>query len=212
MVNKAFVAHSNWFHMPVLGQRNTIRRTPRTENLTAIPAVVPPLHDREIGAAAHALGRFDVRNPDRRPVAPPVAATRDLRMRVAYARDATQVRRQFLRARRVRALEAAHPAHVVDCVVRRLVLVQVEVNVRVEERFLRQDVGVHGELVVLDDVALGGVVFDRAVVDWRVGRRVRGVHEEDGFEDVPEVAGEVCLELVGDARDADEKAMDEIFA
>lgn len=160
-----------------------------------------PLHDRKIGPAAHALGRLNVRNPNRRPVALHVAATRDCRVRLAHARDPAQIRRQLIRVCPVFVFVAVS-----------LVLVQMEVDVRVEERLLRQYVGVDGKLVVADNVALGGVVFDRTVVDRGFGRRVRRVHEEDGLQDVAQVAGEVRLELVCDARDADEQAMDEIFA
>lgn len=99
-----------------------------------------------------------------------------------------------------------------------LVLVDVEVDVVVEQRLLREYVGVDGELVVLDDLAGRRAVLDRAVQTGQVGEGrlgnvgFGGVHQENRLEDVAEVAGEVGLELVGDARYADEEAVDQVFA
>lgn len=90
--------------------------------------------------------------------------------------------------------------------------VQVKVHVGVEERFLGQDVGVDGELVVLYNVVFGGMILDGGIQG--AGLQILGgfcciggVDEENGLEDVAEVACEVGLELIGHASNADEKAV-----
>ena len=49
-------------------QRNTVRRASGAEDLAAVPAVVAPLHHREVDAATHALGGLHVRDPDGGPL------------------------------------------------------------------------------------------------------------------------------------------------
>lgn len=75
MIHKTFIAHSNWFHVPVFRKWNAIRRTTRTEDFPAVSTMMSAFYHREISPAAHALRSLGVRDPNRRSVGIAIVAT-----------------------------------------------------------------------------------------------------------------------------------------
>ena len=61
------------------------------------------------------------------------------------------------------------------------------------------------QLTILYNLILSRLILDRGrFIFYRFRRVGRLIHKEYGLQNVPEICREICLQLVGYARDADE--------